>query len=645
MTRAAGFEDGVVPDLVDLRDIEYRSTLRGLPGSLIPRYLGLAQGDSLKVPVRHQRETPRCTGFALGSLIDYLRIVEQSERGTLCSQFVPVSAAMLYRMGWLISADLSDREQNRLLSIRSVIKGFYHNGVCLTDDWRDDDESGFNIDRAKAARRVTLGAYFRVLPFLSHYHSALDEVGAILVSAYTHSGWRTEEVRRHGRIVTPGADLLRANDQHGAHAFVLVGYDADGFFVLNSWGEQWGGKLMPSGQSLRGVAHWSYKDWADSIIDAWVLRLAVPTPKAFEFTLGPQGRMIDNASASVSTGSTPRLFTLGHYVHFEHGGYVETGSYPSSEESLRQTLDYIGSDLAVATESAGHEKIYVRVVGDTADVDSSMRRIAEQRRYLRPNGVYPLSLLWLSRTASAFALGIRGCMAEAVRRMPQEGGDRDRLIEFMVADLGWPLWQQSQRDAQLVAAHGGPLDLICTRLRKKLANGPGGCELFLTFEGVGALVFVALLLRLKAKSPQYLDHVKRITLALPIVSAAALTEALWDADPEGDIRNKMLLLVPDRASCAAMRLPPYSKSWFDLVDNSFQPRSASAGDRYEMLPMAGLKWDPDDMPEPLKGIRLYSRLVPVGRSSDSEDCIRNFFVSQETLASILKDQDRPPAIR
>ena len=35
----------------------------------------------------------------------------------------------------------------------------------------------------------------------------------------------------------------------GGHAFAIVGYDQDGFIVLNSWGRNWGGYQGRSGMA------------------------------------------------------------------------------------------------------------------------------------------------------------------------------------------------------------------------------------------------------------------------------------------------------------------------------------------------------------------------------------------------------------
>ena len=56
-----------------------------------------------------------------------------------------------------------------------------------------------------------------------------------------------------------------------------VGYNSDGFYVQNSWGDEWGNE---------GVGVWTYEDWAKNIMDAWVFRLALPEPKIFGLRAG-----------------------------------------------------------------------------------------------------------------------------------------------------------------------------------------------------------------------------------------------------------------------------------------------------------------------------------------------------------------------
>src|SRR5215469_6300144 len=56
----------------------------------------------------------------------------------------------------------------------------------------------------------------------------------------------------------------RGNDR--GHAFLLIGYDEIGFWILNSWGDTWG---------RAGFANLSYADWEANGMDAWVGQLGV----------------------------------------------------------------------------------------------------------------------------------------------------------------------------------------------------------------------------------------------------------------------------------------------------------------------------------------------------------------------------------
>ena len=77
-------------------------------------------------------------------------------------------------------------------SLRGAIKGFYHHGVAPDDAEKDSPlilEWPVDIARAKLARNIMLGSYYRVEPELNLYHSAVAEVGAIFVSSQIHEGW------------------------------------------------------------------------------------------------------------------------------------------------------------------------------------------------------------------------------------------------------------------------------------------------------------------------------------------------------------------------------------------------------------------------------------------------------------------------
>ena len=89
-------------------------------------------------------------------------------------------------------------------------------------------------------------------------HAAIAEVGILYATATVHSGW--EKVDAEGTIPLETTPL-------GGHAFAIVAYDTQGFWIQNSWGPDWG---------LRGFAHISYDDWLSNGTDVWVARLGAP---------------------------------------------------------------------------------------------------------------------------------------------------------------------------------------------------------------------------------------------------------------------------------------------------------------------------------------------------------------------------------
>ena len=598
-------------DSIDLRDVIYRPSLEGLPVKRLPRILPL-KSTKPRVAVRDQHKSDRCTGYALASLIDIQRGAAEFGQQTRepVPERPPVSARMLFEMGALVSAEINGTGQ-RKYSIRSAIKGFYHNGVCLQSSRNEEQAPGSTgldmIDCAKEARGLSLGAYYRIQHHLSDYHNALQEVGAILVSAEMHAGWFKENVRKEGRIkpVEEFAD-------HGAHAFVIVGYDETGFYVLNSWGPDWAGRVGHV-ERVPGIAHWSYQDWAESIMDAWVLRLGVPTPEAFEYTVGPQGSTYFGSASSAAGGTTnpesamtaaPRQQVLGHYVHFESGRYVKTGSYPDSTESLERTLDYLRKSFVERTASEldsppsdnpGINRVYLRITGDTGSVEDAMHRIVRLRRILRPQGIYPISILWTARMASAFAVGVKACMREAVRRMPDPTDDRNDLIEALIRPIGRPLWNQLKLEARSVAGftteQEGPLTTALQHLNKtfdqkdaddRSAGSRAAPEqrIELVVEGAGALVLIELLRQAGPRAATLLRHVRRVHIAFPVANHECLLGEMGrlkyaDTRPAErasveDLARRFWLIRPNRRFLDKSSIGPYTRTWFDLVNNSFE---------------------------------------------------------------------------
>ncbi|MBK8457391.1 MAG: C1 family peptidase [Phyllobacteriaceae bacterium] len=293
------------PDIPDIRDRIYEPALLDLDVTVMPP----PEADS---PILDQGREGACTGFALAAA---LNLVKRRRNRRLPKPLPPpaVSARMLYEMAK--QHDEWPGENYDGSSVRGVIKGFFHNGVCdeTLAPWNPGQKNwSLTVEQAKNARITGLGAYYRLRREILDYHAALNEVGVIVASAQVHRGW-----------IDPGKGFIRKSNQHeGGHAFVIVGYDAEGFLVQNSWGRNWG-----SFNGRPGIAHWSYSDWAENTRDAWVLRLGVPTPEAFDLTHLVERKTSAGATTAVELREPRRQDIVGHFVHLDDGKLVETGRY------------------------------------------------------------------------------------------------------------------------------------------------------------------------------------------------------------------------------------------------------------------------------------------------------------------------------
>ncbi len=174
-----------------------------------------------------------CTGFGLAAVINLLNIKKRDLQ-------LKVSPRMLYEMAK--KHDEWPGEDYAGSSCRGAIQGWKNMGVCSEADWRysEDDPGELTIARAKAARSCTVGAYYRLRPEINDYHVAMNEVGAIYVSADVHSGWFNPKAAGKNKL----AVITPSSTAEGGHAFAIVGYNSQGFIVQNSWGPKWGTKVI-----------------------------------------------------------------------------------------------------------------------------------------------------------------------------------------------------------------------------------------------------------------------------------------------------------------------------------------------------------------------------------------------------------------
>lgn len=522
-------------DWIDLRDQHYIPNLSVLRDAvtidpkLVPRD-PKTNLDTLIFGVRNQGQNGRCVGYALANLVDIQRNLQWLRRpeNTVAAPpngnkpFLPdiVSADMLYRMAFFHDR-YPDVDDQNLLSIegvrtlRSGIKGFYHHGVCM--DWPLSDSpttlnrwqsSGYNeispdssrlfptVDQAKAARNVGLGAYFRLASILNHFHAALNDAEAILTSANIHDGWAEANPDQSGIITWPPRQGIT-----GMHAFVLTGYDQNGFHVLNSWGPQWGGY---KGQA--GIALWSYADWAQNVVDSWILRLAVYAPSAFGASIGEKGTK--GIHGKIQAGSTRCSELVGHYMHLDDGFHVSTGSYPSFSDGWTRTRDYLEGQFDPKAGAEGNRKSYkgilVWIPGSLEGAKKAFDAAVQRKNLIKELNLYPYTIFWCNAFVDKSMEVLQGLFDSCEAQAGEHAAHLDDLIENRVRGVGRAFWRDIEMGARRAIRGSGELPFEPAEIDKLQRIKQGfaklcivdliklrqdtGCEVHMVAEGAGALM-------------------------------------------------------------------------------------------------------------------------------------------------------------
>lgn len=465
------------PDVRDLRDREYRPALIPLPQARIP-------GPG-KLHIRDQGESSACTGFALAGVID-----AQSGKP-------PVSTRMLYVMARLHD-DLPDAE-HKGATLRGALKGFFNNGACPEDVAKFDpskDARDFTLtsELAELARSVSLGAYFRLNHEINDYHTAIIEAGAVLVSAKIHTGWAKPE---DGKIAPRG--LFR-----GRHAFAIVGYDEEGFLVQNSWGERWS-----QFAGLDGVARWSYEDWAENVEDAWVMRLAISSSRAFSYKFANAHKDFrkDDSSGPAASGAPlkpRRQDILGHFLHIDDGDLVTTGRYPHQEPEdiaacAKMPADKRRSAAACMPRDIGGMCARIAGMADKGEIQHLMffahgallnsAAVAARAKAWLPiflaNGIYPVHLMWETSFNNEVSNIVHDLLDRVRERAGTDTAHLDDRLEAMARPLGRKLWRGLKETAELSLArssHGG-------MAMAQILHAAPGLKLHFSAQSAGVLMF------------------------------------------------------------------------------------------------------------------------------------------------------------
>ncbi|RYY81035.1 MAG: peptidase C1, partial [Comamonadaceae bacterium] len=424
------------PDTLDFRDRMFEPTLVE-----VPTQIPLASYLRRSPRVLDQGTEGACTGFGLAAVANHLLTVRRTTPDPR-----PVSARMLYEMARRY--DEWPGEDYSGSSARGAVKGWHKHGVCSEASWvyrtapveATPGAGGLTRARTTDAMRRPLGAYQRVNHRdLVAMHCALAEVGILFATATVHEGW--SEVDAKGTIRWPS---LRT----GGHAFAIVAYDAEGFWIQNSWGTDWGRK---------GFARIGYDDWLANGTDVWVTRLGAPVilrehqSPAIAHSAAA-GRSVAYAYADLR----PHVVSLGNDGLLQPGGDFGT-SAGEVERIFRE-------DIPAASAKWPETHVLLYAHGGLVPERTAVQRLAEYRATMLGAHVYPVSFIWHSDLWST----ITALLEDTLRKRRPEGVltsardfmlDRiDDTLEVLARIPGKAAWDQMKQNARgAMEPRGGAL--------------------------------------------------------------------------------------------------------------------------------------------------------------------------------------------
>lgn len=548
------------PDTLDFRDQMFVPTLVE-----VPTHVPLAEYRRYKVPVLNQGTEGACTGFGLATVANYLLL-----RRRVLPDPVPVSARMFYEMARRY--DEWPGEDYAGSSARGAMKGWHKHGVCSEQAWRyqlpPKAPAGLTDERSSDAVRRPLGAYFRVNhKDLVAMHSAIAEVGVLYATAMVHEGW--SRVGSDG-VIAPSEHIL------GGHAFAIVAFDAEGFWLQNSWGPAWG---------QRGLARVSYDDWLAHGTDVWVARLGAPvTLRRAASDASAHAAGAGESVAYAYSELRPHLVSIGGDGRLKPGG-----DYGTSAPELAQIF---ADDIPRLLGKAPKKRLLLYAHGGLVSERAAVQRVAEYRQALLGAGIYPLAFIW----HSDYWTSITSVLQEAIRRRRPEGVldaakdfllDRldDALEPLARALTGKTVWDEMKRKALAASAPGGGAQQMLAQVVALKKRWPD-LEVHLVGHSAGSIFHAPLVQAMAAAGVP----VASCTLWAPACTTALFKEAYLPAIEAGGVQRFALFTLADRTEqgddCARL----YNKSLLYLVSAAFEAVSRIPGFR-KGVPLLGLERD------------------------------------------------------
>ncbi len=572
------------PDRVDFRDHYYSPRLISLEPeyphpALVEKYLERYCEDGM---ILDQGQEGACTGFGLAACVNYLHWERWQRGGCNGPRPARVSTRMLYHMARLYDEWAGEDYDGS--SCRGAMKGWHHHGVCHETLWPyqkrfTEPKQGWQQD---AALRP-LGAYYRVnKDSIVDMQAAISEVHAIYASATVHEGWWLKTAD------TPPAIEMTGAKETGGHAFAIVGYNADGFIIQNSWGGKWG---------YRGFAILTYADWVKNGMDAWVAVMGAPvvtrgTAVALNRTPLQQQATADGATVRLAGGRqsytyrNPEVAPWSSDTAYEHSLVLGNDGTPLQRlitvaDAAANVADVVLTRPRAWLAAQDKKKLVIYAHGGLNDEEGSIGRIRIMAPYFKANGIYPLFITWrtgfveslraiLEDHARQFGIDLeelraRG-MFDDIRDAVLEAKDRafEAAAEKILAKA---VWTQMTQNAAAAAAAGGGLRLLADHLEVLRREFGKDFEIHLLGHSAGAILLGHLSKRLVARR---LD-IASLGLYAPACTMAFATDFLDKAMRAGRLsRRRVYLELLSDARERDDHVGPYGKSLLYLVSRALE---------------------------------------------------------------------------
>lgn len=510
----------------------------------VPTSRPLDDYRAARVPVLDQGQEGACTGFGLATVIHYLlrtrKVVPDRQ---------DVSPWMIYEMARRY--DEWQGENYEGSSARGAMKGWHKHGVCSATHWaKDDGNRERNPIRFTEALRRPLGAYLRVNhKDLTAMHSAITEVGVLYTTATVHDGWDT--VGKDGVIRYDASSTMT-----GGHAFAIVAYDKQGFWIQNSWGREWG---------HAGFGLVSYDDWMANGTDVWVARLGAP----IEFR---SHTSVSRGVGVTAGGTRGYMFSdlRPHIISLGNNGLLRTdGTYGTSANDVKEIFNLVAGQA----KQRPHLLLYAH--GGLTAEDSAVQKIADLRGPLLNAGIYPISFIWKTDLWTT----LKNILEDSIAKRRPEGFvdsskdfmlDRlDDALEPLARAIGGKAeWDEMKENAIAASETGGGLALVADLLAGLTRQFPS-VKIHVVGHSAGSILLGGLAARLAS------DGAKPVPIETCTLWAPACTVDLYRADYLPSIRDGMIkhfavFTLTDKAerddTCANI----YHKSLLYLVSHAFE---------------------------------------------------------------------------